>query len=268
MTDPEISVITPSYQQAEFLEDNLRSVESQSGPSAEHIVVDGGSTDSSVDILRDYENDYNLRWISEPDDGQSDALNKGIEMAEGDWLIWVNSDDYLLDGAFENFANSLESNPSCDVIYGDFIFVNAEGAEVGRKYNTRASKFIHKYYYQFTGNHGTFFRRGVLNSIGGIDESYDYVMDTELFWRVLEADLDLVHVKSFFAARRLHEDAKTTGPPPEERIAEIERLSNQYPSTKFERVFPRPILTAMAAVLQACYHLIDSRPQAIKHMFP
>ena len=266
MTGPAVSVITPSYQHAEFLEDNLRSVQTQTGPSFEHVVVDGGSTDGTVELLRECEEDYDLRWVSEPDDGQSDALNKGIEMADGEWLIWVNSDDYLLDGALERFAEAIERTPNCDVVYGDHLFVDANGNEIGRKYNARPSKLVHKYYYQFAGNHSTFFRRGVLESIGGIDASYEYAMDTELFWRVLEADLNLARVRAFLAARRLHEDAKTTEPRPVERVGEIERVERQYPNSRVEQVLPRPVLTFAAAGLQACYHLLDGRPGAIRHM--
>jgi len=266
MSDPVVSVITPSYQQAEFLEDNLRSVQSQTGLGVEHVVVDGGSTDGSVDLLREFEGDYNLHWVSEPDDGQSDAINKGIEIANGEWLVWVNSDDYLLEGALETLAEFIERNTDSDVIYGDHLFVDADGNEVGRKYNARPSKLVHKYYYQFAGNHSTFFRRCVFESIGGIDRSYDYAMDTEFFWRVLESDLDIVHMKAFFAARRLHEDAKTTGPLPDERVAEVARLKRQYPKSRIERVLPRSVLTISAAGLQASYHLLDGRPQAIKYM--
>lgn len=266
MTGPAVSVITPSYQQAEFLEDNLRSVRSQNGPSVEHVVVDGGSTDGSVDLLKEYEDDYDLRWVSEPDDGQSDALNKGIELADGEWLIWVNSDDYLLENAIQTFGNAREQNSECDVIYGDQLIVDAEGEIIGKKYNSRPSKFVHKYYYQFAGNHSTFFHRDVFETVGTINTDFDYAMDTEFFWRILQSDLDLTRVAQFFATRRLHEDAKTTGPLPDERVAEIERLERQYPKSRLERALPRPMLTVAAAGLQACYHLLDGRPGAIRHM--
>ncbi|WP_254279253.1 glycosyltransferase family 2 protein [Haloarcula marina] len=266
MSGPLVSVVTPSYEQAEFLEDNLRSVMEQTGPSVEHVVVDGGSTDGSVDILESYEDEYDLRWVSEPDDGQSDALNKGIEMATGRWLCWVNSDDYLLPGALEAFAEARRQNADCDVIYGDFVFVDAEGREIGRKYNTCPSRFVHKHYYQFTGNHSTFFRRGVLESVGGIDESLHYTMDTELFWRLLEADLEMTHVPGFLGARRLHEAAKTTGEPPAERLAEIRALKSGYDYTALERALPDKLLTAVAVALQGTYHTLDGRPEAIRHM--
>lgn len=266
MTDPEISVITPSYQQAEFLEDNIQSVKSQCGPSIEHVVVDGGSTDGSVELLQEYENDYRLRWISEPDDGQSDAINKGIKMADGEWFIWVNSDDYLLEGATERFYRARKENPRSDVIYGDQLIVDVDGNTVGRKYNTRPSKFTHKYYYQFAGNHSTYFHRNVFDTVGTLNTDYDFAMDTEFFWRLLQSDLELTSVSEFFATRRLHEKAKTTGTPSPEQIAEINRLESQYPTSQIEQFLPRQLLTVAAAGLQALYHLLDHRPQAIKYM--
>jgi glycosyltransferase involved in cell wall biosynthesis len=261
-----VSVVTPSFEQAEFLEDNLQSVLNQSGADVEHIVVDGGSTDGTVELLEAYEDRYDLQWVSEPDDGQSDAINKGIEMATGDWICWVNSDDYLLPGAMETLAGALEDRPSAGVVYGDYLFVDAEGNEIGRKYSTPPSRFVHKHYYQFTGNHSMFIRRDTLESLGGVDEDLAYVMDTELLWRLLIADLELVQVQSFIGARRLHEAAKTTGTPPAERLAEIRELESRYGLSLIERVVPDKALAAMGLCLQATYHLLDGRPEALRYI--
>jgi len=266
MTDVSVSVVTPSYEQAEFIEDNLQSVLNQSGADIEHIVVDGGSTDGTIDILEEYEDRYNLRWISEPDDGQSDAINKGIERATGDWIWWVNSDDYLLPDAVEKFANEIDGREDVDVVYGDYIFVDSRKNEIGRKYSTRPSPFIHKHYYQFTGNHSTVIRRDTIQSLGGVDESLNYVMDTELLWRLLEADLDYIQINSFLGARRLHEEAKTTGSPPLERRTEIRALKRRYNYSWFENIAPQLALTVIAVVLEGIYHTIDGRPQALRHL--
>jgi len=266
MSAPLVTVVTPSYNQAEFLEDTLVSVLEQSGPPVEHVVVDGGSTDGSVDLLEAYEDRYDLRWVSESDEGQSDAVNKGIEMATGEWLCWINSDDYLLPGAIESFADARAAHPESDFIYGDFVFVDADGNEIGKKYNTKPSKFVHKYWYQFTGNHSSFFKREVMDALGGVDEDYDYAMDTDLFWRLLETDFTLTHVPVFFGARRLHEAAKTTGEPPAERRQEIARLEADYPTSAIESVVPKPILSGAAMGLQSLYHLTDGRPEALAHL--
>ncbi|WP_170095663.1 glycosyltransferase family 2 protein [Haloarcula argentinensis] len=266
MSDGDITVVTPSYEQADYLGDNLQSVMNQSGMPVEHIVIDGGSTDETVEILESYEDQYNLKWISEPDNGQSEAINKGIEMATGEWIYWVNSDDYLLDGAISRFAEHITAHPSSDVIYGDFFFVDADGNEVGRKYNTNPSEFVHKHYYQFTGNHCTLIRQSVFEEVGMLNEDLDYTMDTEFFWRILRADLELVRINEFFGARRLHEGAKTTGEPSGERQAEIKGLRNSYPASPIETILPQKLLTAIAFSLQALYHVSNGRPNAVRHM--
>ena len=94
---PLVSIVTPSYNQGKFIEDTILSVKNQSYPNIEHIVVDAGSTDGTLKILRKYEKEYNLKWVSEPDEGQSDAVNKGFEMAKGEIVDWINSDDVYFD---------------------------------------------------------------------------------------------------------------------------------------------------------------------------
>lgn len=261
-----VSVVTPSFEQSEFLEDNLQSVMNQSGAEIEHVVVDGGSTDGTVELLEAYEDRYDLQWVSEPDDGQSDAINKGIEMATGDWICWVNSDDYLLPGAIETLAETAENQPGADVVYGDYIFVDAAGNEIGRKYSTPPSRFVHKHYYQFTGNHSMAIRRDTIRSLGGIDESLEYVMDTDFLWQLLNADLEFSRVQSFIGARRLHDAAKTTGTPPPERHAEIRELKTRYGLSLFERMLPDSVLAAMGLGLQGMYHLLDGRPEALRYI--
>lgn len=266
MKNPSVSIITPSYEQGEYLEDNLQSVRDQSAQDIEHIVVDGGSTDETVELLQKYSQQYNLEWISESDRGQSDAINKGIQRASGEWICWINSDDYLLNNAIDSFMRVESRQESSDVIYGDFIFVDKDGNKTGKKYNTQPSPFVHKHYYQFTGNHCTFFRKGVLDELGGVNEMLDYTMDTELFWRILVGNYRLTHVPVFFGARRLHEQAKTTGDLSEKQQDEIEYLKQQYSYSLFESCIPDKALTYMAFGLQALLHLQEGRPEALPHM--
>ncbi len=108
---PKISIVTPSYNSAEFIEDCIQSVLKQNYPNFEHIIIDGGSTDGTVEILKKYPH---LKWISEPDEGQSDALNKGFKKAEGDIIGWLNSDDVYLPGTFNKVADIL-SNDKIDI---------------------------------------------------------------------------------------------------------------------------------------------------------
>jgi len=265
MTQPLLSIVTPSYNQAEFIGDVLDSVRRGAGVvDLEHVVVDGGSDDGTVDILEQYEEKYPLRWISEPDRGQSHAINKGIEMAKGEWIGWQNADDYYLPGAFEAFEYGLRSRPSADVIYGDQQFVDVDGAVVGKRYHTRPSKFIQKHREHFAANSSLFVRHRVLDELGGIDEAFEYTMDAELFWRLLSADLVFEHVPQFVGVRRLHEGAKTSEKDAEQYRWELERL---YEYSWLERWLPDTGWKLAAILLKTAYLIEARRVEGINHMY-
>ena len=271
MMSPRLSIVTPSYKQAAFIEETLDSVRELDRTLAleggvEHVVVDGGSDNGTVSILEDYEFEYDLRWVSEPDDGQSHAINKGIEMAAGEFVGWINSDDYYLPGAADAFEAGLERNPDADVIYGDFVFVDVDGAELDRKYHTRPLRFVHKYWQNYTANHCTFVRRSVIEDVGDLREDLAYVMDVEFLWRLLEADVDMIHVQRFVAARRLHEDAKTVGDETDRNAAEKAELRKLYGTSRAERILPRTALTVAAIGLQATLFARERRWAAIKDL--
>jgi glycosyltransferase involved in cell wall biosynthesis len=207
MSDPTLSIVTPSYEQGRYIEQCIMSVKTQPFEDVEHIVVDGGSTDRTVEILERHEEDYDLKWISEPDDGQSDAINKGIEMASGDWIGWQNSDDFYLPGAFDVIDRYGESE--CDFLYGDVLVVDGAGRPRTRLYQTRASKLIHRYWSLFARNQASFLRSSLLESVGPIDETLEQAMDEDLFWRVLQSEPNVKRVSRALGAFRVHEAAKT-----------------------------------------------------------
>ena len=122
MTQPKVSIITPSYNQGQFIEETILSAKNQDYPNIEHIVIDGNSTDSTLDILHKYDND--IIWISEPDRGQSDALNKGFRIATGEIIGWLNSDDIYLPGAVKKAVDALMNNPKFDIVYGDYLIID------------------------------------------------------------------------------------------------------------------------------------------------
>lgn len=265
MARPLISVITPSYNQADFIEKNIRSVKNQDEPrdsDVEHIIVDGGSDDGTLDILREYEDRYNLRWVSESDRGQSHAINKGIRMAEGEWLGWQNSDDFYLPGAFDTVRETISRVDDVDVIYGDLRIVDADGAEIDRQFMTRGSRFVQKHWSLFTSNQVTFFRRSLFDDIGYIDEEFDYLMDAELFWRILDSDCELHHVPEFLGAFRVQAEAKTFGEAADRQRAERAAL---YPATRWESLLPEPILELLAKGLKAGYLARDGRLEAFEY---
>jgi len=262
MTTPRISVVTPSYNQAEFIEKTIQSVKEQEYNDVEHIVVDGGSTDGTLEILRNHEDDYNLRWISESDQGQTDALNKGIQMADGTWIGWLNSDDMYTPGAFLELENALSENPDAEVVYGDLYFVDEQGEVIMKRYHTRPSKFIQRYWLLFTANHCTFFHNSVFKKVGKLNPEYSLTMDAELFQRILNQGINCYHVPSFMGARRLHEATKT-GQNVSETKEQLRRIRGVQDS-----LLPPSLLTPVAMVLKAVYILSDgldrSKPESIQ----
>jgi len=122
---PLVTIVTPSYNQGEFIEETLQSVARQDYDHLEHVVVDGGSDDETVDVLKQYENRYDLRWVSEPDEGQSDAVNKGFEKARGDVVGWLNADDvYYTRQVITSVVDAFRERPDIDVVYGDDVLMD------------------------------------------------------------------------------------------------------------------------------------------------
>ncbi|WP_158413939.1 glycosyltransferase family 2 protein [Halorubrum sp. GN11_10-6_MGM] len=265
MYNPLLSIITPSYNQSNFIEQNIRSVKQQTedlNEEVEHIVVDGGSTDSTIDILEQYEDDYKLRWVSEPDNGQSHAINKGIKMARGEWLGWQNSDDYYLEGSFEALRNAIQSSRQIDVLYGDVLIVDEDGAVIDRRYMTKPSKFVQRYWSLFARNQATFFHRNCFKKLNGLNETLEYTMDAELFWQILNTDVDVTHVPRFLGAFRIQEDAKTAGKLSNDHIEERKKI---YGEPWYEAVVPQRALQTAARGLKLWYLLTEQRWEPIKY---
>jgi glycosyltransferase involved in cell wall biosynthesis len=262
MVDKTLSIITPSYNQSKYISKNIESILSQSIDDIEHIVVDGGSDDETLDILREYEDEYNLRWISEPDRGQTHALNKGIQMAGGDWIGWQNSDDFYLPDAFGTFRQTLQANPQADAIYGDLIIVDKDGNQIDRQFMTRPSKFIQRHWSLFASNQSLFVRQSVFETIAPLDEELEYTMDAELIWELLTNEYELVYVPEPLGAFRIQPDAKTHH---DVRDLQDEELQKIYGTTTYERIIPDVLLQNVAKATKAAYLLLDGNFEAISH---
>ena len=196
---PKISIVTACLNHGEYLEDAILSVMQQEYPNFEHIVVDGVSKDDTLDVLRRYPH---IRWISEPDRGQSDALNKGFRMASGDLVGWLNADEYYLPGALAAVAEVATEEPKADVYYGDYIFVDKDGRL--QKANT-AHHFDYRillYYGCFVCTVTTFFRREVFEENLLLDEEYRVVMDFEYFVRLAAAGKTFQYIDRLLGAFR------------------------------------------------------------------
>jgi len=206
MNQPLVSIITPSYNQAEYIEDTLDSVKNQTHENIEHIVVDGGSDDETVEILKSYENTYNLRWISEPDNGQCDAINKGFAQAEGDIVAWINSDDVyfdiqVLERVVEYFQRYEE-----DIIYGNEVLINKESTitSVDIRPDFDAEKLSYRI---LLAQAAAFFRQGVIKR-EKLREDLHYCLDHE-YWLRLSQDFSFRHVDSVFAGFRVYDSQKS-----------------------------------------------------------
>ena len=206
---PRLSIITPSYNQARFLEETIRSVLLQGYPNLEYIVIDGGSTDASVEIIRKYA-DWITFWESVPDRGQSHAVNKGLAKATGEFVAWLNSDDIYLPDAFRRAVSELCRRPKVALLYTDGLWIN----EVGRHLKIQTSGPHDARRLLTSSEYGipqptAFMRRAAMQSVGGLDETLHMAMDLDLWVKLaLRYDLHYVAGKPI-AALRFHTSQKT-----------------------------------------------------------
>src|SRR5262245_29974254 len=178
---PRVSIITPSFNQAHFLRRTVESVLGQSYPHVEYIVVDGGSTDGTVEVLQSY--GHQLTWVSEPDRGQSAAINKGLSWARGEVLAYLNSDDVLLPGAVARVVAHLTANPHCDLVYGRAHYIDEHDQVVGA-YHTDDYSFARLMHDCCICQPAAFWRRRIQDRVGAFDEALDYAMDYDYWLRV------------------------------------------------------------------------------------
>ncbi|HEY9857845.1 MAG TPA: glycosyltransferase family 2 protein [Stenomitos sp.] len=206
---PRLTVVTPSYNQAEFLERTLLSVLNQGYPNLEYIVIDGGSTDGSVDIIRQYA-PYLHFWVSEPDGGQAEAINKGLRMATGDWVAFQNSDDLYLPGALATLAQAMEQHPEAGVVYGDFLHIDAGDRVLDAQLTLPARLWMQLSQGSQIHNQSAFWRRSLLERCGYLRPDLDFCFDYEFFTRLLSHGAKPWHVDHYIGAFRRHAAAKSS----------------------------------------------------------
>lgn len=198
-----VSVVTPSYNQAEYIRDTLESVRRQSYDPVEHVVVDGESDDGTLDILQEY--DDTIEWLSEPDEGQSDAINKGFDMVDGDIVGWLNSDDVYFDTEALERVVSYFNRYDADVIYADMALLDAD-SNVLKIHTVPDFDYDKLLRYCFIEQPALFFRSNVLDE-ERLDTDLAYVMDYE-FWLRLAQHYDFRHVGDVLAGDRNHDQRK------------------------------------------------------------
>jgi glycosyltransferase involved in cell wall biosynthesis len=225
MSRPVVSIVTPSYNQAEFLEETIRSVLDQDYEPIEYAVVDGGSTDGSVEIIRRYA-DRLAWWTSEPDHGQAHALNKGFARAGGEVRGWLNSDDTLLPGAVSRLVSELERDRSLALAYGDAVWLDGDSRRIGYQ---SAREWDLKAMARSGSAHvlqpASLWRREAWERAGPLDESFHYVFDTVFFLRMAALGR-ASHLAEPLAGYRIHPASKTYSEPLP-KIEEYLRLADE-----------------------------------------
>ena len=202
---PLVTIVTPSYNQADYLEQTLLSVLGQGYPNLEYLVVDGGSTDGSVEIIKRYA-DQLAWWVSEKDEGQADAINKGLSRANGKYVAWLNSDDVYLPGTIAKAVQTLEKYPDAGMVYANLLSINARGEHVNTiRYRPYALEDLLAFF--IIGQPTVFMRRAVLEEAGYLSKEYNYLLDHHL-WLRMASLAGLRYVPEPWAAARYHPTAK------------------------------------------------------------
>ena len=224
---PLVSIVTPSYNQAAYLESTIRSVLDQDYTPLEYLIVDGGSTDGSLEIIQKYAGRL-AWWVSEKDSGQAEAINKGLQRANGEIVAWLNSDDLYLPGAIQGAVRAFQEDPNLGMVYGDAITVDPEERQLNRlAFKDWGLKDLMGF--RIICQPAVFMRKAVLEKTGCLDPSYHFMLD-HLLWIKIARLAPIRHVPTPWAAARHHPEAKNVAQAPgfgEETFRILEWMETQ-----------------------------------------
>lgn len=246
-----VSIITPSFNQAAYLEQTMQSVLEQDYPRIEYLVVDGASTDNSVDIIRKYESKL-AWWVSEKDKGQADAINKGFARATGEIIAWLNSDDYYLAGTVSAAVKIFAERPEVALVYGNMLAVD----EHGKTFNTLNYKQLtleDLLCFQIIGQPAVFMRRSALQTAGGLDPTFHFLLDHHLWIRLAQQG-KILHVDQTWSVARYHAEAKNIA-----KAAEFGREAFRILENAAQDENLAPILAKVNSRARASANRVDAR---------
>lgn len=263
-----LSIVMPSFNQADFLEEAIESVLSQREHVNEFFILDGGSTDGSVEIIERYADRIDF-WRTGPDGGQSNAIADGFERCTSSVLTWLNSDDALLQGAVRAMLDRFDANPDVGLIEGDTVVVNADSRVIRCDRRAGPSAWFMRHGHMRIHQPSTFFRRDLYESVGGVDRDLHCTMDTDLWYRMLPATRP-ERLSRYVGVHRIHEEAKGTASQWQERYrAEREQLRERYDwinmgfaryQTGRARVLARAVVSSRAASARRDSQRFEGKP--------
>jgi glycosyltransferase involved in cell wall biosynthesis len=257
---PLVSIVTPSYNQRSYLEQMLQSIRQQDYPHIEHIVIDGGSTDGTIEMLSAAE--PHVTWLSQPDSGQAQALNRGFALAKGQILSWLNCDDLYTPGAIRAVVEHFVADQDVMLLYGDALAIDARNVSYGLRVNVKSCDFgslVHRG--DFIVQPAAFWRRNLWQQLGPLDETLHYTLDYE-YWMRAARRYKLHYVPLCLAQERLYKGAKTFNGHLK-RINELHRVATQHGGSGIPKHF-----RAEAAALhfwQALQYLPEGRMHNVRH---
>jgi glycosyltransferase involved in cell wall biosynthesis len=222
-TWPSVTVVVPSYNQGQYIGATLQSIIDQKHPSLELLVIDGGSTDNSVEEIKKFSSHIKY-WVSEPDGGQTAAINKGFTKSTNEIMAWINSDDLVTPDAFNHIMSYFAENPNVDVLYGNRILIDGVGLEIGRWIIPYHSDAILKWA-DFVPQETLYWRRSAWNKIGArLDEDFRFAMDWDFLLRLTASGVRMAHLPLFLGLFRVHQSQKTSSQMSSVGQIEMEKL--------------------------------------------